>query len=90
MIRYQVTKGVMKYKRRPYVAGDLLPVEFSEKDRHRSTFPRRIVAVEVPDAAPVEKKAISATTAAKATTGVKAASGSPASQAKPNGTKKPE
>lgn len=54
MQRFIVTRQYIKYKGTLYKKGELLPPEFTERDRCRNIYPSRIGTTEVPD---VEEKA---------------------------------
>lgn len=48
--RYRVARGVVKYKGSVFLAGDIMPAEFTERDRTSSIYPRRYERVdEVPE-----------------------------------------
>lgn len=49
MFRYQVKYSWVLHKRRGYRTGDLLPEDFTERDRTRNIYSRRIGKVEIPD-----------------------------------------
>jgi len=51
--RYIVTRLRVVHKRKMYCEGDLLPVEFTERDRARNIYTRRIGLVDVPDVSDV-------------------------------------
>lgn len=53
MQRFIVTRQYIKYKGTLYKKGELLPPEFTERDRCRNIYPSRIGTIEVPD--PEEK-----------------------------------
>lgn len=74
MQRFIVTRQYIKYKGTLYKKGELLPPEFTERDRCRNIYPSRIGTTEVPDS---EEKAedidmlktpITGTTSAKGVT----------------------
>lgn len=45
--RYQVVRGQIKWKGTLYFTGDLLPENFTDKDRARHMYSRRIELVEI-------------------------------------------
>lgn len=47
--RFKVTGLWVVHKRQRYNEGDLLPVEFTERDRVRNIYSRRITQVEIED-----------------------------------------
>lgn len=47
--RFIVARLWVVHKRQRYNEGDLLPVEFTERDRIRNIYSRRITQVEIPD-----------------------------------------
>ena len=49
MIRFKVERGLVKYKGKVYYQGDLLPVNFTEREKARQVYSRRLIQVEVPD-----------------------------------------
>ena len=49
MIRYKVLRHSVKYKGVVYNIGDLLPKTFTDRDRARHVFSRRLIPVEVSD-----------------------------------------
>lgn len=48
-LRFKVTRLWVVHRGKRYNEGDLLPVEFTERDRVRNIYTRRIGQVEVPD-----------------------------------------
>ena len=49
MLRYRVTRQWVKHKGKMYLVGELLPVEFSEREKFRNIYSSRIASVDVPD-----------------------------------------
>lgn len=49
MKRWQVIFGPIRHKGRTYLPGELMPEDFTEKDRYRNGFSRRLVQVDIPD-----------------------------------------
>jgi hypothetical protein len=49
MIRYRVLHSYVKYQGIVYNSGDLLPEEFTARDRGRNIYSRRLVPVEIPN-----------------------------------------
>lgn len=49
MKRWQVQRGPVRHKGRTYLPGDYMPENFTERDRARNMYSRRLVLVEVPD-----------------------------------------
>lgn len=47
MIRVQVIRKSVRWKKQTYREGDLLPEDFREKDIHRLLYPSRVRAVEI-------------------------------------------
>lgn len=74
MQRFIVTRQYIKYKGTLYKKGELLPPEFTERDRCRNIYPSRIGTTEVPDSEEktegidVLKTPITGTTSAKGVT----------------------
>jgi hypothetical protein len=56
MLRYKVARGWVKFKKQVYREGQLLPLEFTERDKHRSVYSRRIEQVEISDEPAAEVK----------------------------------
>ena len=77
MQRFIVTRQYIKYKGTLYKRGELLPPEFTERDRCRNIYPSRIGTTEVPDSEEktegidVLKTPITGTTPAKGVTGAR-------------------
>ena len=46
--KFKVDRGYIIYKRKRYDAGDLLPETFTERDRARNIYSRRLVKVATP------------------------------------------
>lgn len=53
-MRFKVTRLWIKHKGVIYRAGDLLPEEFTDRDKFRNVHPSRIGVAEVPVESPVE------------------------------------
>lgn len=49
MFLFKVEKGFVKYKGKVYYQGDFLPTNFTERDRARQVYSRRLVRVEIHD-----------------------------------------
>ena len=47
--RYIVERFYVRHKGKIYTQGELLPVEFTEKDKFRNLYSRRLKLVEIPD-----------------------------------------
>lgn len=47
--RWQVTRGGIFHKHTYYPVGEYMPEDFTEKDRARNVYGRRLIQVEVPD-----------------------------------------
>lgn len=77
MQRFIVTRQYIKYKGTLYKKGELLPPEFTERDRCRNIYPSRIGTTEVPDReekaeeVDVPKTPITGTTPVKGITGAR-------------------
>lgn len=66
MLRFVVTRQYVKYKGKMYKKGELLPPEFTERDRCRNIYPSRIgTTVIVDSSAPTEEVSQGTTSAAK-------------------------
>lgn len=51
MIRYQVVRRAILFKRKVYEVGELMPASFTEREKARHVYSKRFVAVEIPDEA---------------------------------------
>lgn len=58
MQRYKVIRHWFKYKKKLYHVGELLPVEFTERDQYRNTFPSRVILVDVAEDTDVVKNTL--------------------------------
>lgn len=47
--RWQVMKGTIKWKGTCYEAGQLMPASFTDRDRERQVYSRRLIRVEISD-----------------------------------------
>jgi hypothetical protein len=47
--RYQVERGSVLHRKVVYKQGDLMPADFTERDKARNVFSRRLIKVDVPD-----------------------------------------
>ena len=47
--RWQVLKNSIKWKGTCYEAGQLMPASFTDRDRERQVYSRRLIKVEIPD-----------------------------------------
>lgn len=48
-LRWKVVRKWVIFKGNLYKEGDLMPVEFTDRDRGRNIYSRRLIQVEVPD-----------------------------------------
>lgn len=48
-IRFQVVRGFVYFRKRAYYAGELMPEGFTDRDRARNVYSRRLERVEIPD-----------------------------------------
>lgn len=53
--RWQVSRGLVYYRKKAYYVGDFMPVEFTARDQARNVYSRRLVEVEIPDESVIEK-----------------------------------
>jgi len=98
MSRFKLTRGIIIYKGIRYKQGDLLPVEFTEKDRWHTIAPHSIIKISDDEvnaikakAAPLTGKTVEVAAKAtikqeKASEGIKSAKVNPASPIKTTGT----
>lgn len=47
--RFKVARKWVKWKGKVYYEGELLPPNFTEKDKYRNIYSRRLIKVEIPD-----------------------------------------
>jgi len=47
--RFKVARKWVKWKGRVYYEGELMPPNFTEKDKYRNIYSRRLIKVEIPD-----------------------------------------
>ncbi len=47
--RFKVARKWVKWKGRVYYEGELMPPNFTEKDKYRNIYSRRLIEVEIPD-----------------------------------------
>lgn len=52
-IRYKVTRGYVRFGKKVFFAGELMPPEFTERDKMRNIYSRRLVRVEVDESSDI-------------------------------------
>jgi hypothetical protein len=55
VVRYQVVRGKVFHRKKVYDVGEFLPTDFTDRDRARNVYSRRIIKVELNDSKEPEK-----------------------------------